>query len=478
MNNSSQRNIVLISPVGNRDPWDKWNETKDGESVNKKPQFYGPTLTVLEEHPEKIRKAIFITTIETEKAKSLIKEELNQVFPDIEVEWKESGLDKANDPFEIHRAWGDLVEKIKQEESGNTLWINLSPGTTQMRQYLEMRIQLGFFGEPFKEVFSVEVPRPEKNMTAKRTKILDKPKHDPSQEMLDASHIAALIETYDYHAARKLIRSGSNLSQKLSSSLLFLKDAMDLNDTLKPSKLFQVFLEEPLNNNKDHIIVWLAYCAAQIKFERKEYQDAILRASSLREFMLVELIKQLSTAQPYLSTEGTKTYLKITDCEQRKAIEDIGKADPSYRGKFDVDRVFTEDNHTKATLMADNSLLFLTWLLKNEPDNNILIPFKTSTELKGFRNTYGHSVSVLKNLDIPKIKSFSKHLTAMFQVFAEKTGMTIDIEKNFFDLANRALLQEHELDWLIDKNGRSTHGNRAKNNPEKTLPTKQETCPV
>lgn len=429
-----QSTIILISPVGKRDPWAEWEKQPRQSS-----ETYGACLEILKEYGDRIHKVIFLPTQKTNEARTLIEKEMRQSFPDISFAWESTGIENASDYREIEEKLHKILDKYRfRDEQTTVVYVNMSSATPQISKYLEALLTLGYWGKPFQHAYPVEVKDPQ-YVPENRVSIRHKAQHDPVKSLIDASHIAQLIQSYEYSAARRISES---CSFKIEPSLQFLKNLMDINiakisgdfSLLKPA-LKQCFLEFfPNMEDEERTIEALAYWTMLIKFKRQEWQDMIIRLSALREYLALDCLKKLPCYQsPYFTMAGGRNFFQacLLSENERGRLIDVGARyyGKDYRWKDSIE------------LTAEPCCILLTFF-----DHPLASQFADLRDVVGFRNRFAHSVDALT--EIPKLKSFEKKaIQLMKAVRPEECNLW---EQNFFDAANKALLKDFKLEWMIE----------------------------
>ncbi len=429
---------ILINPIGLRDPWNQW-EKQPVKGVNVP---YGAALSIVEHYADKLTEVIFLFTQEAEKARPLLEMELQTQFPDVPYHFISTGIINPSDLSEVAEKM-DCVLLPYRQRANTTFYINESSGTQQMTQYLQTLFLLGYFHQPYKQAQLIQVNDPNK-LLENEARIVAKsePRSQPVKALFDASHIARLLQQFEYAAALRLVQNSTY--SKYSESIKFFKACVDLDDKIMMSESARQRLQEPLrsyvenvfnhlNNDIDLLFRAFAYWGAQIKFKKQEWQDAVLRTAALREQLALDCVIRSTDIQPYLSDPNKKPikfYANRLPDERRAKLCDIGNA-------------FYKDNYRDHDLieLSSDSLLLILELFQH--------PFapalKASHSIVFYRNRYAHGVFQLHEKG--KIESFIKHLPLMMDTaYPGEHGLW---DTNFFEEANALLLKALGLEWLL-----------------------------
>ncbi len=433
---STSPNIILFSPIGNRDPWNGWED-----SLQKSPDKpYGACFEILNQYQHMIKKVILLPTSKTSSAEQVIKNALSLYFPELTYQWRPTNIEDATNYDEIDKQLKPILNNY-HFSSNEIVWVNLTSATPQISKYLETLLLLGFFGKSHQQAKAIEVKDPLYATVENRIIIHEKAKKDPLKALIDASHIAKLIQNYEYSAALKIATSSAY--SKMSSHLQFLKNMMDINvskmndsQKLLPNlqNCFQMFFP-PIIDNEMRNIEALSFWTMCIKFKSHEYKDMVLRAAALREYLAVDCLKELADCTKYINQRDNKYFFEahLLPEEEKTRLREVGREfyNKPYLWKDSIE------------LMAESSLLLMNFL--KHPFKN---DFFDSRDIVGYRNKFAHTIQAIPNNDIPKLKSFqSKMIELMKKV---RPGENLLWEQNFFDEANVSLLQDFDLAWLIE----------------------------
>lgn len=257
-----------------------------------------------------------------------------------------------------------------------------------------------------------------------------KDKSEKFTQALVKRHLRSLIASFDYQAAEAIINRKEYNKLLSKKRIAYIREKLnDFSRVFKNQSILSDILSFPLDDSQKKALNY--YLMIDVLKEREHIADVLIKAKSLAEFVIEEIIKKDHEGLIVFDGNLPKLNPDFPDCEA--ILDDIDKKMKKSRGIEDTEeRIFS----VQSTL---NLLSYLNILEFYEYDSQLQIAINGILSLNGERNKVAHGLSEIDTrlLSRKKLKQLSENLRLLL---VECLGIDTSYF-NYYDKQNEELIK-------------------------------------